>query len=114
MAIQGDVKKWYKWTSRIESSIKKRMPQLNNNHRMLIETTISNNIDLLLDEAVNHSKKLQKSNRGEGEEQAGVKKIHLRKYVLDGHLYESVIVDKKPKFLTISTTENSNNNDDDE
>src|SRR5215218_2910684 len=82
LAIQGDVKDWYKWTTMIESSIKKKMPQLNNNHRMLIETTISNNIDLLLDEAVNHSKKLQKSNRGEGEEQAGVKKINLRKYVL--------------------------------
>jgi len=79
---------------------------------MLIETTISNNIDLLLDEAVNHSKKLQKSNRGEGEEQAGVKKIHLRKYVLDGQLYESVIVNKNPKFLTISTNKNSTNNND--
>src|SRR3954452_1616256 len=100
LSIQGDVKNWYKWTSMIESSIKKRMPQLNDNHRMLIETTISDNIDLLLDEAKNHSKKLQKSNRGEGEEQAGVKKINLRKYFLDGQLYESVIV-KSPKFLTI-------------
>src|SRR6476659_5595030 len=47
LAIQGDVKNWYVWTDRIESSIKKRMPKLNNNQRLMIETTINNNIDLL-------------------------------------------------------------------
>ena len=53
-----------------------------------------------------NSNDIQKSNREE-EGQEGVKKIHLRKYFLDGHLYESVIVDKNPKFLTIFTIENS-------
>jgi len=75
LSIQGDVKKWFTWTSRIESSIKKRMPKLNNTHRLLIETTISNNIDLLLDSVDNQSKKLKKSNQGQGEEQEQVKKI---------------------------------------
>src|SRR6476659_744797 len=111
LSIQGDVKKWFTWTSRIESSIKKRMLKLNNTHRLLIETTISNNIDLLLDSVDNQSKKLKKSNQGQGEEQEQVKKIHLRKYALDGQLYESVVVDKNSKFLTICTTENSANNE---
>ena len=77
----------------------------------MIETTISNNIDLLLGVTENHSKAIQKKNQGEGEEQDKVKKIHLRKYFLDGRLYESVIVNKSPKFLAISTIENSTNND---
>jgi hypothetical protein len=86
------------------------MPQLNNRHRFLIENTIHENIDLLLGHIDATSHDTQRTI--EEERQEGVKIIHLRKYFLDGQLYESVIVNKSPKFLNISAIENSTNNND--
>jgi len=110
--IPTDFKNWYKWAEKLESKIKMRMPKLNNRHRVLIENTLHENFDLLLEHNDANSYDTQR-NTLEEQRQQGVKKIHLRKYILDGHLYESVIVDKSPKFLTIHTIENSTNNDND-
>jgi len=109
--IPTDFKNWSKWIEKLESKIKIRMPQLNNSHRFLIENTIHENFDLLLghNDATSHDTQ----RTIEEERQAGVKKINLRKYFLDGQLYESVIVNKIPKFLTISIIKDSTINNDD-
>lgn len=112
--IPGNVKNWYAWTAKIEEKIKKDIPNLNEKQRMLIENTLKNNIDLILDVVEDHAKKLRKSNnQKENGEKEEVKKIYLKKYILKGKLYESILLNNVPKFITLNTTSSSsseNNN----
>ena len=112
--IRGDVRNWYAWTAKIETTLKKRMTKLNDNHCMLIENTIQNNLNLLL-EAVTENRAIafQGNNQKEKAEEKGAKTIQLKKYVLDGKLYESIILDKNPKFISLvsSSSLSANNTD---
>ena len=82
MFIPVDFKNWSKWSEKMESKIKTRMPELNNRHCLLIENTLHENINLLLENSETNSHDVKRTIIEERQE--GVKKIHLRKYVLDG------------------------------
>ena len=116
--IPGDIKNWYAWTDKIEKKIKKEMPKLNGNQRMLIENTIKNNINVILDAAENHAKNIRNNNQKENEENGSrVKTGYLKKYVFEGKLYESILLDNVPKFITLpssSSSQQSSNNTDNE
>jgi hypothetical protein len=115
--IPGNAKNWYTWTTKIEERIKKEMPKLNGNQRMLIENTLKNNINLLLDAVDNHAKNLRNNNQKENEEiDSKVKTNYLKKYVFEGKLYESILLNNVPKFITLPSplqpsSDNSNESD---
>jgi hypothetical protein len=110
--IPGDVKNWYSWMDKIELKIKKEMPKLNGNQRILIENTIKNNINEIFDATENRAENLRNNNQKENEEiDSKVKTGYLKKYVFEGKLYESILLNNVPKFITLpSSSQPSSNN----
>ncbi len=103
LEVKGDVKNWHTYTSKIEEKIKK-FPNLTEVQRMSIENTIKKNINLIIDAAEDHLKKIREKNQKEDEDEAkATKKINLKKYVFNKKLYESILLDNAPKFISVNS-----------
>ncbi len=101
-----DTKNWQKSIEVMEKKIKYNVKALDSLHYLQFENTIHENLDLIL-----HADNLQPETQQEGENNQGkVNKIYLNKYVFEGRLYESIIVNRTSKFIVVNSSSSSSDN----
>ncbi len=98
-----DTKNWQKSIDVMEKKIKYNVKNLDKHHYLQLENTIHENLDLIL-----HADNLQPETQQEEHNQGKVNKIYLNKYVFEGRLYESIIINRASKFIVVNSSSSDN------